>query len=92
MQHHSIGASYDADRSITLNDDIPGGAENGPFSNVSGKVMATCFAHAALKAFNSSKILSVARILAEGSDTSSPVTQEQLHKEIDNKVLEFYAD
>ncbi len=76
MQHHSIRASYDADRSTTLNDDIPGGAENGPFSNVLGKVMATCFAHAASEALAPQKYYQVLAFLQKCPDTSSPVTQE----------------
>jgi hypothetical protein len=92
MQYHIARASYDADRSATLTDDIPGGAENRPFSNVSGKHMATCFAYAASKALDPQEYCQLLSFLQKGPDILSPVPREELHKEIDNKVQEFYAD
>ncbi len=61
-------------------------------SNVSGKVMATCFAHTASKALTPQNYYQLLAFLQKGPDTSFSVTQEQLHKEIDNKVQEFNAD
>ena len=92
MQHHIARASYDADRSTTSTDDIPGGAENRPFSNVSGKYMATCFAYAASKALDPQEYYQLLAFLQKGPDILSPIPREHLHKEIDNKVQEFYAD
>jgi hypothetical protein len=92
MQHHIARASNDANRSTTSTDGIPGGAENRPFSNISGKYMATYFTYAASKALDPQEYYQLLAFLQKGSDTLSPVPREQLRKEIDNKVQEFYAD
>ena len=50
MQHHTMSAAHDDDRSATFDDDLPCKVKSGPLFNVVGNLMASHSAHAASKA------------------------------------------